>query len=371
MSYEKLIYNKYINSIYLTDGKTSYEVLQDEIKPFSKFSYRITKFKFDSYSDYITQFDAICKKFDINPKLMSYRLENLARTILYNCLKEKNVAECEELDEFEKDHAMQSNFSFAYANTTIQTNENTVTYDKNNYYNSAFWASFDFLTKKGAYKTLTEIPKDLYKISAYFYVQLSGNLPVNYKELSTDKLWLNNYDIMACQAFNTDIKLIEQENNAYVYEKEQHQICAIFRSALMKLHRLRDGSKLAKSLAKIMHGVFFLKNETIKIPNGQFILDEYGDEVEGYDIKIVGIMFNHNRNISFFYSSLRLHLLKDISYMLKNNINVFRVYTDSIACDKNDYMDAKITPLNYKYEKKEWNNRRGYFPNSKRWIALE
>ena len=399
MSFDKLIKvqnPKFINNIYITDGKQTYNVMNGQYLPYHESSYPIVG-KNITIEEYVKSFEDICKKIStdnyiINPVFCYYQVEKLARHILHMCLSKQNDPKATiELDDFEKEHCMKFNSAYIYADTNKETNENTVTYDRNSSFCAGLKSNRKWITGPGKKIKIDKLFDNLYDTLAYYLVKinLNSNLPVNYKNLKTKDnyyiTWLTNYDTLTFKAYKTDFELVSNgEYNCYIYEDENTNANyrSMFETTINQLYKLKNTNKIVKTLMVQLHGHLFKQSDHLihpktkkenRISTGEYIVNNYGDEIEIFETKNRDeYLYNHLRNSRFYYSLVRYSLNNEVFKLQSIGVHVYRIYFDSFTCDKNDYMDKKINNVvgGLKLEDKIWNGKRGMFKSAKEWIPL-
>lgn len=345
---------------------------------------------------YIVYFNEVCKllKYQSIQHNFKLRVPNISKQIVYDALSKRILDENgndiqEELDDFEKNICIRNNASFIYVNSDLKTDENTTCYDLNSYYASCLMSScIRLLTKKGKIQTLETFLEDLYN-SAYYKCKIDlNNCPINYKKLTTDIVWLTNLDVMAFKTtYNFPCDLVNEGNNAYVYEKCKSTFRdTTFRSVIPKLYEIKKTNPLVKKILSCLHGVMFATRKKhhehmLTNVNANCSEDEdidnnflvapclYGD-VDKTIFENKNMKFNkeaqyyHHRNAQFYYSYVRYFLHKQIATLTQNNMPIYRVYYDSITTSKNDFLKVDTTIGAFKIENKKYAVG-GYFENAK------
>ena len=82
---------------------------------------------------------------------------------------------------------------------------------------------------------------------------------------------------------------------------------------------------------------------------------------------------NITRNKLFLFAYIKYKFLYLIKPVIENKISFYKIYCDSITCDKNKYLDDLLSDKcgGFKIEDKDYNNKVGKFTNCKGGFKLK
>ena len=386
---------------FLMIGEDTLRVIHHtENVPFKSFLYN--EVKYDGVSDissinkYMDDFEEIIKilKLSVKGRDVNYNISKLCRVILdEKAFKDK---EFEDLDEFEteKIEKITAGQYITYVNVDKETTEETTTYDVNSFYAYVLKSStFSYNFKRGKKRLITDedAMPSLYE-NQYFYIDIldSSTLPFYIK---TDKksLWITNWDLLIYQQQGTKYKLNQSLTyNNYYYEKCDTSRNHYFEKNIDKIYKLKSSNTLIKRLLSLIIGVMFTKNIK-KVKTFYKLLKNNDSKIKGYtfshqnadddgnDMFIYTAENNlceqHNitRNKLFLFAYIKYKFLYLIKPVVENKISFYKIYCDSITCDKNKYLDDLLSDKcgGFKIEDKDYNNKVGKFTNCKGGFKLK
>lgn len=316
-------------------------------------------------NQYITDIDAICNVLSYNPIEMAYNTNNICKNIIYDRIGPNNVFEIDDIDQFETDRFSTCIGEINYKNVDYKGNvDELMAYDANSYYGYLL-TSFPIMMKKGYFKTVNNLSEiDKYTF-AYILVGVDKNtLPFYYKDVKCDYFWITHYDLQIFQMMNVSMKIREQENNYYFYEKMVNT--RLYDSVVKKLYdlKLKTGNKAVKLVLSRIQGCVIEKHQeytirekmndagkqTVPVPSKNFMLPP---EERVITSKYQMPKHDIGRSKAFFYAYSRYMTMKKVINLIKEGIEIYRIKTDSITCKKNEIMDKLVSDKlgGLKYEK--------------------
>lgn len=343
---------------------------------------------------YVDDYDEIIKtyKLKITGRELNYTITNLCRAILQRAFKNK---EFEELDDFENEklNKIKAGQYITYTNTELKTTTNTTTYDVNSFYAYVLKSSssFSWCHGKGKQRKITRSPgvcgdhitevSNLYE-NQYFQINIldHSTLPF-YMKTTAKTLWVTNWDILIFNRENTKYELnSDYLCNNYYYEKEITARNSFFEKLLDSIYVLKSHNTLVKNVLSKIIGVMMSKTaiHTNNYNSDKKLIridrDEDGQPQYIYEKHKVVKGYEHNisRNKLFIFGYIKYKFMKIIRPVLDNKIPIYRIYCDSITCEKNEFMDALIEDKigKMKIENKPCNNKVGYFQNNVNFILI-
>jgi hypothetical protein len=293
----------------------------------------------------------------------------------------------EEKDEFEIEHATKFSDYIKYINTTDTTTINTTTYDVNSFYSYCTSLVCSFATKPGTQKKITNDEfktTNFFKHLAYYLIECDKKPFYLNDTVKAPVYWVTNYDICTYNLLKLDCKICDTyDYNVYIYDiKDCYEISKKSSKSLNDIFDLKkQKNSVAKSMVSSYFGTMFSKEKNeiqiksytktdetdkhvgITVDNsGNIIKLIKNKKVKDSDVR--QSKYNISRNQRFFYSYVNYTLIRKIQGIINNNIKIYRIYCDSIVCDKNDYLKLSDKMGDFKIENKKWNNKVGKFTNS-------
>lgn len=339
----------------------------------------------ESMRKYIKDFDEIAKL--VNKKFskisLNYDHVKLNKALIY---LNNSDHEQEDLDEFENDNCSKFSDYIKYVDLEKETNETTTTYDINSFHPYLFsFGGLRFAYKSGNKKKITNEEfknMSMFKNPAYFLIECNDK-PFYLKNTIRSRVyWVTNYDIQTYKLLDLKYNIYEgSDYNCYLYDESYENS----KSTIATFKKIYEMKKNKNTVAKIITsryvGLMFQKErQYVKKSKydkeSQVVgmeMDEDGNwvevvekngAVEVEESKKVNC-YNISRNQRFFYSFLNYTLVRLVKDVIKNNINIYRIYCDSITCDKNEHLDKLLSDDlgKFKIENKKFNNKKGKFMN--------
>ena len=202
-------------------------------------------------------------------------------------------------------------------------------------------------------------------------------------------LWVTNWDILTFNSCGTKYELNKEFlYNNYYYEKSNSARNSFLEKHIEPIYKLKPTNSLVKNVLSKIIGVMFTRNITKQKCFNEFI-DEDDKRLEGltfsymdtdcngenifiYDCEGINIVEQHNiaRNKPFLFAYIKYKFLYLIKPIIDNKIPFYRIYCDSITCEKNEFMDALLNDKcgGFKIENKTFNGKIGNFENTQNFI---
>lgn len=218
----------------------------------------------DYYERCKKDFEALDKYSGLDGKKLNYFALHYARQMAYDRFKYLHGSEKVSFDEWQ---LLEGSMKGGHMWTTDEEFKNGYQYDMNNMYAYCMNRSyFEFPMREGKYMTLK--PTD--KIKAYFGI-FKLNITKYNKQLfkKTESQMYTTYDIETLDLIDAEYELVDEENNAYVYDPETLIRGDTFFNYMKDLYKLKlQGNQEVKTINSRTWGLLS-EEKKCKIPLDQ------------------------------------------------------------------------------------------------------